>query len=406
MQNKMNSDAATAAEGRSNKTPNVAAKEAPVNIRISDLEDHPDNPGRVYREEVVAAIAGQLNGKFPACHSILVRRMANGKYQIVAGHNRRDAAERAGLSQISAWIVDVTDEEAYMQLVQSNAQSELYPLERGMHALGATQKGKHGLSIKAYAERVGRPEPTVNQEVRAARVASSCPGVNFEQLVDRTKHLAEIHAAPQVCWQAMVQRLLKDDWTALDTQAAVRRVNDASVPAEYEAYFDIAKLQVLFANDVDAEDHVARMIDAIHEAEKLVRDQAPGLRHHLKNLLEGALPCEPPEILTKVQRLVIASSGTEQGTPVTIENESEIGTAPSDLSRLAPERIRTISKRRRGDLSLARSRKTRKAAPRTIVVPTDPQKLASRVILLLGGAKARQVAEAILKELPEAESKG
>jgi hypothetical protein len=43
------------------------------------------------------------------------------------------------------------DDSAFMELILSNAQGELSPLERGIHALGATEKGKHGKSIAAYA---------------------------------------------------------------------------------------------------------------------------------------------------------------------------------------------------------------------------------------------------------------
>jgi hypothetical protein len=63
-----------------------------------------------------------------------------------------------------------------MELVLSNAQGELSPLERGVHALAATEKGDHnGKSIAAYAALVGRPERSVGQEIEAARVASNPP---------------------------------------------------------------------------------------------------------------------------------------------------------------------------------------------------------------------------------------
>ena len=63
------------------------------------------------------------------------------------------------------------DETAFMQLVLSNAQGELSPLERGMHALAATKKGKaNGRSVKAYARAVRRPHGASSQEVCAARV--------------------------------------------------------------------------------------------------------------------------------------------------------------------------------------------------------------------------------------------
>ncbi len=62
------------------------------------------------------------------------------------------------------------DETAFLQLVLTNTQSELSPLEHGMHALAATEKGKHGRSVAAYAEQVGRTQRTVSMEVNEAEV--------------------------------------------------------------------------------------------------------------------------------------------------------------------------------------------------------------------------------------------
>jgi ParB-like chromosome segregation protein Spo0J len=79
---------------------------------------------------------------FDPSHAILVRPLAAG-YQIIGGHNRTTAARRAGLRQIPAWVREMDDDTAFMQLVLSNAQGELsaLELERGMHTLAATKSG-------------------------------------------------------------------------------------------------------------------------------------------------------------------------------------------------------------------------------------------------------------------------
>jgi hypothetical protein len=59
------------------------------------------------------------------------------------------------------------DATAYMELVRANAQSELTARERGMHALHS------GMDVKAYAESVVRARTTVQDEVKAARVADA-----------------------------------------------------------------------------------------------------------------------------------------------------------------------------------------------------------------------------------------
>jgi ParB-like chromosome segregation protein Spo0J len=53
---------------------------------------------------------------FDPSHAILVRPLAGG-YQIITGHNRTAAERRSGLEQIPAWVREMDDETAFMQLV-------------------------------------------------------------------------------------------------------------------------------------------------------------------------------------------------------------------------------------------------------------------------------------------------
>ena len=65
------------------------------------------------------------------------------------------------------------DDEAYMELVKSNAQGELSALEIGLHALeciGRAQGKKDGGSITGYAKSIGKTQQNLPQWVNAAEV--------------------------------------------------------------------------------------------------------------------------------------------------------------------------------------------------------------------------------------------
>ena len=83
-----------------------------------------------------------------------------------------------------------------MSLVTANAQSELHPLEVGMHAL------KSGLDVKAYAEKTGFARSTLKDRVQAARVVSAVADIRHDP--DKWQCLAVIHAAPSWLWPALV----------------------------------------------------------------------------------------------------------------------------------------------------------------------------------------------------------
>jgi ParB-like chromosome segregation protein Spo0J len=143
----------------------------------------------------------------------------------VAGHHRAAAAKAAGLEAVPCWVREMDDEEAFLELVKSNNQSELSPLEHGEHALKATKKGKHGKSVEAYAEAIGRPITNVKREVHAARVAQSVPRGTISPTLDRTRHLAELHAAAAWLWPVLVARMLSAGWNVETARTNAGRLN-------------------------------------------------------------------------------------------------------------------------------------------------------------------------------------
>jgi ParB/RepB/Spo0J family partition protein len=64
-------------------------------------------------------------------HALIVRPLEDKHYQIISGHHRALAAEKAGLTTVPCWVREMSDEDAYMALALNNMQGELHPLEVG-----------------------------------------------------------------------------------------------------------------------------------------------------------------------------------------------------------------------------------------------------------------------------------
>jgi N6-adenosine-specific RNA methylase IME4 len=191
-------------------------------IPLVDILDHPKNPRLYDREEVIDAIAACLDGEYPQKHAVHVRPLPRGKYQLVSGHHRKKAALKKGLKAVWAWVEDMTDEEALMQLVLANNQGELTPLEIGLHVLQAVPPGKAGRGrkggISEYARQIGRTQQYVSQLRNAAEVADWVGATEstswLVDLVDRAQHLAALHAADRDLWPVLVHELLAESRAA------------------------------------------------------------------------------------------------------------------------------------------------------------------------------------------------
>jgi ParB/RepB/Spo0J family partition protein len=257
-------------------------EEKPIWVNRDRLKPHPANPRLVRREALIQAMSAQMKASgFDIRHAICVRPLPDGYYQITSGHNRDEAAGLAGLPQVPAWVREMDDDQAFMELVLSNTQSELSPLERGMHILAATRKGNHnGTSIDAYARRVGRPQASVHMEARAARVAQICTRVQISSLLDRAKHLAEVHAAPEHCWPMLVDRMIRDEWSVKQTTSTVKSLNEVGAPRGTENLFPLERLQELAAGGRDWKEAVQLGRRAIERARGDIRDVQFAVEEH------------------------------------------------------------------------------------------------------------------------------
>ena len=255
-----------------------------VSLPTADLHPHPGNPRLAQRTDVVDAIVATIGDGLPERHALTVRRNVAG-YEILSGHHRHAAALKANLAAVPCWIVEMDDAAAYLELVRSNAQGELTPLERGMHAL------RSGMDVKAYAGSVGRAHSNVVREVYAARVASSVSDIGND-LSDRTSHLAELHAAPSWLWPALVAELVAKGWTVEQARGKVGALKSLPEPPPWSDLEAVATAIVtgrMRAGDIE------RMTQAPAKAK---------LSSRLAADLDVALHDKRPASLSAVQAIV------------------------------------------------------------------------------------------------------
>lgn len=198
---------------------NTPMTTTPQLIPVWNLQDHPQNPRLALREDVVSAIVAGLSDGFDPAHALIVRPLGN-EYQVLSGHHRKAAAMKAGIDAVPCWVRELDDEAAYMALVTSNSQGELSPLERGIHF------NRAGLGVREYARLTGRSAAGVTYESQAGRVFSQL-NTNAEVLLEKTQHLAAIHALPPECWPDAVQTMLDKGWSAKETGEQVKAANEA-----------------------------------------------------------------------------------------------------------------------------------------------------------------------------------
>lgn len=101
-----------------------------IDLKTEDIESFPEHPFKIYDDEEMDLMVESVLDH-GLIHPVIVRQLPNGKYQMISGHRRKHAYEKAGIKSIPAIVKNLTDDDATILMVDSNMQREdILPSER------------------------------------------------------------------------------------------------------------------------------------------------------------------------------------------------------------------------------------------------------------------------------------
>jgi len=139
----------------------------PQQVDIDLIEPSPYQPRTRFREEALDELARSI--KTSGIIQPLVVRPIAGRFQLIAGERRWRAAQRAGLTKISAIVRQVSDELALeMTLVENIQREDLNAIETARAFERLMEEFQ--LTQEAVAERTGKDRATVANAVRLLKL--------------------------------------------------------------------------------------------------------------------------------------------------------------------------------------------------------------------------------------------
>lgn len=129
---------------------NEQPKKKSALLPISQLRTFEGHPYKVLDNEEMDSLTESIKEQ-GILSPLVVRPLENGEYEVISGHRRLHAAEKAGLTEVPALIYHLDRNEAILAVVDSNLHREhILPSEKAfayklkMEAL--SKQGKHTLS--------------------------------------------------------------------------------------------------------------------------------------------------------------------------------------------------------------------------------------------------------------------
>jgi len=133
-------------------------------LRIIDIEPNTSQPRQDFDEERLAQLSESI-ARHGLIQPVAVRKMNNGRYQIIAGERRWRASRMAGLKEIPAVILEADELHAVeLAMIENLQREDLNPVEEaeGYRRLVTI----YGLTQEEVADRVGKSRPVIANALR------------------------------------------------------------------------------------------------------------------------------------------------------------------------------------------------------------------------------------------------
>ncbi len=134
------------------------------NVPVDLVAPNPRQPRRRFEEEALRGLAASIRER-GVLQPVLVRPVAGGTYELIAGERRWRAARLAGLDEVPALVRARGDSEALeVALVENMAREDLNPVEEARACAALVEE--LGLTREEVGRRVGRSRVAVSNLIR------------------------------------------------------------------------------------------------------------------------------------------------------------------------------------------------------------------------------------------------
>ena len=100
-------------------------------VQICDLQEFSDHPFKVVKDAAMYELMESIRLEGVLVPLLIRPAEQDGKYEIIAGHRRKMAAEWAGLTEVPAIVRNLDDDQAVIAMIDSNLQRErILPSEK------------------------------------------------------------------------------------------------------------------------------------------------------------------------------------------------------------------------------------------------------------------------------------
>jgi ParB family chromosome partitioning protein len=185
-------------------------------LAVGEIEPNPDQPRATFDAAALDALAGSI-GSVGLLQPLIVRPIAEDRYELVAGERRWRAAQKAGLDRVPAVIrSSPEDERLQAALIENMVREDLNPVEEARAC--AALVDDLGISKEELARRVGRSRAAISNLIRLLDLPDTVLGLLERGDLTEGHGRAILQVRDQDARSKLAKRAAAEGWSVRETE--------------------------------------------------------------------------------------------------------------------------------------------------------------------------------------------
>lgn len=253
-------------------------------LRIMEIEPNHNQPRKDFDEKALSELAESIE-QHGVLQPLVVRPLANGSYQLVAGERRWRAARIAGLTEVPVVIKELTDEEVIeIAMIENLQREDLNPLEEALGYRYMMDELK--ITQEQAAEKVGKSRPAVANALRLLKLPNEVQEMVKNNLISPGHARALLGFDSDDMILQTAKMIIKEDLSVRDVETLVKKskkVPKASKKQIRDKFFSEVELALVENLGRKVKIKEAKQDAGVLEIEFFDKDDLEGLAMKLEN---------------------------------------------------------------------------------------------------------------------------
>jgi ParB family transcriptional regulator, chromosome partitioning protein len=189
-------------------------------VPIALIRPSPDQPRRRFDAESISALAESVSAA-GVIQPVILRPLADGRYELIAGERRWRAAREAGLDSIPA-LLRASDDRQGLQtaLIENVAREDLNPVDEARACAALIED--LGLSKEELARRLGRTRPAISNLIRVLDLPEDVLALLSDGSLSEGHGRAILQAAGSDVRRRLARDAVAAGWSVRETERRAR----------------------------------------------------------------------------------------------------------------------------------------------------------------------------------------